>query len=50
MKTDVNRLLLILTKKINFSTYFATIELFLNSKPKVVYLRPFLLSLPSSKF
>ena len=48
--TDVDGLLLVLIMKKRISSYFAKIELFVFSKPKVVYLRPFLSSPLFPKF
>ena len=42
VKTDVDRLLLVLTMKKKFPIYFAKTELFSILKPKVVYLSLFL--------
>ena len=50
IKTDVDRLLLILILKKNFRYILLKLNFFSLSKPKVVYLRPFLSSLPSPKF
>ena len=50
IKTDVDELLLVLTMKNKFLIYFAKIELFSISYPKVVYLRPFLSSRTFPKF
>ena len=50
IKTDVDRLLLVLIMKNNFLIYFVKFDLFRIWKPKVVYLRPFLSSLILSKF
>ena len=50
IKTDLDRLLLILTMKKSFPMYSDGIELFSISKPKVVYFSPFLSTLPSQKF
>ena len=50
IKTDVDRLLLILPMKKNFPICFAKIELSSISKPKVIYLRPFLSLPPFPKF
>ena len=36
--------------KTMFAIYFTKLELFIFSEPKVVYLRPFLSSLPFKKF
>ena len=50
-KTDVDRLLLVLTMKTKMSdTFFWNWTFFLISKPKVVYLHPFLSYLSFSKF
>ena len=45
-----HRLLLVLIKKTMFPIDFSKIELFSLSKPEVVYLPPFLSSLPFPKF
>ena len=51
IKTDVDRLLLILIMKKKFVDIFCEIELFFSfSISKVVYLRPFLFYLPFPKF
>ena len=42
MKTDVDGLLLIVPMTKNFRIYFAKVELFSISKPKVVYARFYL--------
>ena len=47
---EVDRLLLVSTMIKKCPIYFAKIELFSFSKPKVVYLRPFLSSLQIPKF
>ena len=50
IKTDVNRLLLVLTMKKNFRYILIKLNFFSISKPNVVYLCPFLSSLPFLKF
>ena len=50
MKTDVDRLLLILTLEKTFPKYFVWLNFVSFPKPDVVYLRPFLTSLQFPKF
>ena len=50
MKTDVDRLLLLLTMKKTFPIYFTKTELFFNFRTRVVHLRLFLSFLPFPKF
>ena len=51
IKTDVDRLLLVLIMKINLLIYFVELTFFFHfRKPKIVYLRQFLSSLPFPKF
>ena len=50
IQMDVDRLLLVLIMKKNFRYILPKLDFFSISKPKVVYLRPFLSSLPFSKF
>ena len=50
MKTDVDRLLLVLKIETKFSKYFVKLNFFSFSKPNAAYLRPFLASLQFLKF
>ena len=50
MKTDIDRLLLVLIMKKKILTYFAKIELFSIFIPKVVHICPFLSFLTFLKF
>ena len=50
MKTDVDRLLLVLTMEKKIQKYFVKLKFFSFLKPNVVYLRPFLTSLQFTKF
>ena len=50
IKTNLNKLLIVLIMKKKCPTDFAKVEVFSFSKPKVVYLRPFLFPLPFDKF
>ena len=50
IKTDVDRLLLISKLKKSFRHILLNLKLFPILKSKVVYLRPFLFSLPFPKF
>ena len=50
MKTEADKLLLVLRTKRIFPINFAKIEFFSIYKPQVVYLRPFVSSQPFPKF
>ena len=50
LKTNVDRLLLVLIMEQKFPKYFVKLDFFSFLKPNVVYLRPFLNSLQFPKF
>ena len=50
IETDVDKLLLVLKMNKNFPIYITKIQLLLYFETKVVYVRPFLSSLPFTRF